>query len=172
MRYAPSYRPIAIADRDADRTRKFSFAPVARVPHPQARPPDYLPASYPCVRTARFASFVALVGREPIRSSYEWKAGKERMKDKLRRKNPPLLRRRRQESDVRAQKSRGSGHKVRCNFGRSRCNPSNFSILQQSGLKADARFWRLRRQRGRINYVHHALQNRDDDSLMNIESLF
>src|SRR5436305_7518881 len=75
MRYAPSYRPIAIADRDADRTRKFSFAPVARVPHPQARPPDYLPASYPCVRTARFASFVALVGREPIRSSYEWKAG-------------------------------------------------------------------------------------------------
>src|SRR5438874_700980 len=31
---------------------------------------------------------------------------------------------------------------------------------------------RLRRQRRRINYVHHALQDRDNDSLMNIESLF
>src|SRR6266480_2237334 len=43
---------------------------------------------------------------------------------------------------------------------------------QKSELKADASFWRLRRQRGRVNDVHHALQNRDDDSLMNIEPLF
>ena len=43
---------------------------------------------------------------------------------------------------------------------------------QRSGLKANARFWRLRRQRGRINYVHHALQNRHDDRFMNVESLF
>src|SRR5207248_2695554 len=43
---------------------------------------------------------------------------------------------------------------------------------QRSGLKANARFWRWRRQRGRINYVHHALQNRHDDRFMNVESLF
>src|SRR5438270_12973089 len=72
---APLSPPIATEDRDVGRTSTSFSAPAALVPHRRARPRDYLPASYLCVRIARFASFVAFVGEEPIRSSYEWKAG-------------------------------------------------------------------------------------------------
>jgi hypothetical protein len=44
-------------------------------------------------------------------------------------------------------------------------------VSQSSGYESDAWLWRRWRQGRRIDNVHHALQNRDDNGLVNIQPL-
>src|SRR6266550_6194081 len=49
---------------------------------------------------------------------------------------------------------------------------SNLARFPISGIKSNSRFGRRNWEGWRIDDVHDSLQNRDDDSLVNIESLF
>src|SRR6266513_499803 len=53
-----------------------------------------------------------------------------------------------------------------------RMQASNLARFPISGIKSNSRFGRRNWEGWRIDDVHDSLQNRDDDSLVNIESLF